>query len=240
MRQQVPAHFRWHARRWVYLSHSCSRGLVRLRSPEWDQSTVPGQTPSYFGRHPCRPDAMTSGHQIMTSAAIPSPSSRTSRRRSRPALVRAVSWLASSSTSGPDSTCGQPPLTVFTTVVSANAIVYDSQLDLFPSGSPSRATFDQRSPALWRGVTAVGICPGEGRHPTRGLARPSMRTLGREVIRGRWGKSAGDGSHSALVAVHDVAVLRCCMFLARLVKRCGQTSAFQAAWRVQAGPPQAT
>jgi hypothetical protein len=38
--------------------------------------------------------------------------------------------LASSSTSGPDNTCGQPPLTVSTTVVSANAIVYDSQLDL--------------------------------------------------------------------------------------------------------------
>jgi hypothetical protein len=36
--------------------------------------------------------------------------------------------------------------------------VYDSQLDLMPSGSPSRAIFDQRSPALWRGVTAVGIC----------------------------------------------------------------------------------
>ena len=30
--------------------------------------------------------------------------------------------------------------------------MYDSQLDLMPSGSPSRATSDQRSPALWRGA----------------------------------------------------------------------------------------
>lgn len=119
------------------------------------------KTPVPSGRH----DIWPSDHD---QRGNPSPSSRTSRRRSRPALVRAASWLASSSTSGPDSTCGQPPLTVFTTVVSANAIVYDSQLDLLPSGSPSRATFDQRSPALWRGVTAVGICPGEGHHPTRG------------------------------------------------------------------------
>ena len=90
------------------------------------------------------PDAMTCGHQITTSAAIPSPSSRTSGRRSRPALVRPASWPAWSSISGWDSTCGQPPPTVSTTVVSANAIVYDSQLDLMPSGSPSRATSNQR------------------------------------------------------------------------------------------------
>lgn len=80
------------------------------------------------------------------------PSSRASGRRSRSALVRAASWSASSSIFGSGSTCGQPPLTVSTTVVSANAIVYDSQLDLMPSGSPSRATSDQRSPALWRGA----------------------------------------------------------------------------------------
>ena len=98
----------------------------------------------------------------------PLPSSRTSRRRSRPALVRAASWLASSSTSGPDSTCGQPPLTVFTTVVWANAIVYDSQLDLLPSGSPSRATCDQRSPALLARGNGGQNVPRRGAPPTRG------------------------------------------------------------------------
>src|SRR6266496_1798970 len=44
---------------------------------------------------------------------------------------------ASGAISGSDSTCGQPSLTVSTTVVSANAIVDDSQLDLMPSGSTS-------------------------------------------------------------------------------------------------------
>jgi hypothetical protein len=96
---------------------------------------------------------MTCGHQISTSEAIPlPPSSRASGRRSRSAVVRAASWLAWSSLSGSDSACGQPPLTVSTTVVSANAIVYDSQLNLMPSGSPSRATSDQGSSALWRGA----------------------------------------------------------------------------------------
>jgi hypothetical protein len=39
---------------------------------------------------------------------------------------------------------------------------------------------------------------------------PSLRTLGGEVIRGRWGKSAIDRSPSEPLTVHDVAVLRCC------------------------------
>ena len=39
---------------------------------------------------------------------------------------------------------------------------------------------------------------------------PSMRTLGGEVVRGRWGRSAAGGSLSEPLAVGDVAVLRCC------------------------------
>ena len=48
---------------------------------------------------------------------------------------------------------------------------------------------------------------------------PSMRTLGGEVARGRWGKSAADGSLSEPLAAHDVAVLRSCTAVA-LVFRC--------------------
>ena len=84
----------------------------------------------------------------------------------------------------PDNTCGQPPLTVSTTVVSANAIVYDSQLHPIPSGSPSRAIFDQRSPALWRGVTAVGICPGEGRHQPGTLGPSGVKVRQVQSARG--------------------------------------------------------
>ena len=39
---------------------------------------------------------------------------------------------------------------------------------------------------------------------------PSMRTLGSEVARGRWGRSAADGSLSEPLAVDDVAVFECC------------------------------
>ncbi len=101
---------------------------------------------------------MTSGHQILTSAAIPPPSSRASGHRSRSALVRAASWPAWSSLFGSDSTCGQPPLTVSTTVVPANAIVYDSQLDLMPA-------VRRRGPP----PTSTHRPYGEGHHRTRGL-----------------------------------------------------------------------
>ena len=94
---------------------------------------------------------MTSGHQIVTSAAIPSPIVAYFSSSQPPSSCPRYELVGSSSTSGPDSTCGQPPLTVSTTVVSANTIVYDSQLDLMPSDSPSSATFDQRSPALGEG-----------------------------------------------------------------------------------------
>jgi hypothetical protein len=42
---------------------------------------------------------------------------------------------------------------------------------------------------------------------------PSMRTLGGEVARGRWGRSAVDRSLSEPLAVDDVAVFECCTAL---------------------------
>ena len=43
-----------------------------------------------------------------------------------------------------------------------------------------------------------------------GLLTPSMRTLGNEVVRGRWGRSATGRSRTKSLAVDDVAVLACC------------------------------
>jgi hypothetical protein len=40
-----------------------------------------------------------------------------------------------------------------------------------------------------------------------------MRTLGGEVVHGRWGKSAAARSLSELFAVDDVAVFECCTLL---------------------------
>src|SRR5690348_16080005 len=48
MRQQVPVHWRWHARRWAYLSHSCSRGLVRLAKSRMGPTNGPWTGPWYW------------------------------------------------------------------------------------------------------------------------------------------------------------------------------------------------
>jgi hypothetical protein len=40
--------------------------------------------------------------------------------------------------------------------------------------------------------------------------RPSMRTLGSEVVHGRWGKSATGSSRTRSLTVDDVAVFECC------------------------------
>ena len=45
-------------------------------------------------------------------------------------------------------------------------------------------------------------------------ADPSMRTLGGEVIGGRWGRSVVGRSPLRLLAVGGVAVLKCCTALA--------------------------
>jgi hypothetical protein len=98
-----------------------------------------------------------SGHHDMWPSDLgqrgdpPPPSSRASGRRSGSTLVRAASWPTWRSLWLGQYIC-QPPLTVSTTVVSADAIMYHSQFDNMPSGPPSRATSDQRSPALSRGA----------------------------------------------------------------------------------------
>jgi hypothetical protein len=50
---------------------------------------------------------------------------------------------------------------------------------------------------------------------------PSMRTLGAEVVRGRWGRSAVAGSLSKPFAVGHVAVLVCCTAFGPSPRRVG-------------------
>ena len=86
------------------------------------------------------------------------------------------------------------------------------------NGGRIRSTL-RASPAATRvavqfdGVSAINAATTRvlTAHPKSQVRDPSMRTLGGEVIRGRWGKSATDRSPSEPLAVHDVAVLRCCM-----------------------------
>jgi hypothetical protein len=127
---------------------------------------------------------MTSGHQIMTGAAISSPVVAYFSSSQPPSFCPRGELVGFEQHLWPGQHLRPASLTVSTTVVSANAIVYDSRLDLMPGGSPSRVIFDQRSPALWRGVAAFGICPGEAHHPTRGLGPSGVKVRQVQSARG--------------------------------------------------------
>jgi len=75
----------------AYLSHSCSRGLIRLAKSRTDQPTVTWTGPSYW-KTPCHPDTHDLWPSDLDQRGNPFPHRRVRLVTAALSFVRAASW----------------------------------------------------------------------------------------------------------------------------------------------------